>query len=603
MRKKTLLFLMVVFTILSLSNILHAQEGALCDLYGTVSEGEAFQYRTPPQPRLFLNDYPPTGPAMREPDMVWVENTLSSMTLDEKIGQMIFPGSAGNEESLINQYRVGGFAFTGNDRLAADLISITNSLQAYSPIPLLFAIDSEAGLGARVLDSTRFPLNMAFGAINDPSLTEMCGRITARESRALGIQISFAPVVDVNTEPRNSIISTRSFSDVPGLVTRLARGYIKGAKDEGLLCCLKHYPGHGPSAADSHVTLPVIDIPYEAMQKIHLYPYTKIAGNNEVFFVMTAHVSYSAVYPDTPWPATLSSIFLTDILRNQIGYYNLIISDAFGMSGVAVTDQVEMVITGVESGLDIILMPSDVGVAANAIKQGISNGRIPESRVDESVRKILIVKSRVGLPELKMVDPTGYQSILRHPVHLAKVREVCEKAFTCGKNDLGTSPTIKASDRVLILDLAASSKIFYRMASSYFTNPFKTALPATQSISVKTTISTTSWNNIVNSAAASDKVIILGYDWYKIMSNDQVNLINTLTAKSTPVIYISFGAPYHYAQIPDVDAFYCGYASVDAMQEVAVDVLTGKLEQKGGIPVCIPGLDALCSTTGWFFYF
>lgn len=141
------------------------------------------------------------------------------------------------------------------------------------------------------------------------------------------------------------------------------------------------------------------------------------------------------------------------------------------------------------------------------------------------------------------------------------------------------------------------------MASSYFTNPFKTALPATQSISVKTTISTTSWNNIVNSAAASDKVIILGYDWYKIMSNDQVNLINTLTAKSTPVIYISFGAPYHYAQIPDVDAFYCGYASVDAMQEVAVDVLTGKLEQKGGIPVCIPGLDALCSTTGWFFYF
>ena len=608
MRKKTLLFLMVVFTILSLSNILHAQEGALCDLlYGTVSKGEAFQYRTPPQPRLFLNDYPPTGPAMREPDMVWVTSTVLTMSLDEKIGQMLMPATSSfsTMKTLVNNYKVGGFTFTGNNRQAADLINITNYMQEYSPTPLLFAIDSEAGLGARVADATIFPLIMAFGAANDPALTEACGRITARESRSLGIHIGFGPVVDVNTEPLNPIISTRAYSDDPGRVARLARGFITGARSEGLLCTFKHYPGHGATAGDSHSSLPTVNISFEALRKIHILPYEELAGTGDIDLVMTAHVYYPAVYPDYPWPATLSPIFLKDILRTEIGYDGLIISDAYTMTGlaIAVPDEKERAVVGVESGLDIILMAPTTSNAFNGIKEAVQSGRISVARIEESVRRILIAKSRVGLPELKIVSTSLYPATLRHPQHLAKVREVCERAFSCGKYNLPGKPPLQIGDHIMVLDLApGGSTIFYRMPSTYFLNPLKAAFPDVYIKPVNQSLTSSEQSDIVTEAAKYDKVVIIGYDWYKIFSADQVALINALPQLTVPIIYISFGAPYHFNQIPDVDAFYCGYASVDAMQEVAVDVLTGKLEQRGGIPVCIPGLDALCFTTGWLFY-
>ena len=550
--------------------------------------------------RVSSMDGPTTGPPLREPDMVWVEDTLASMTLDEKIGQLIMPEVTGSAKTNINTYKVGGFIFTGNNRIASDLIATTNDLQNYAPLPLFFAIDAEAGLGARVADATIFPLIMAFGAANDPSLTEDCGRITARETRSLGIHIAFGPVVDVNTEPLNPIISTRAYSDETTRVTSLARGFLKGARREGLLCTFKHYPGHGATTGDSHSSLPTVDLPYPELRAVHIEPYAKLAGTGDIDLVMTAHVWYSAVDTEKPWPATLSSIFLLDILRGDINYNGIIISDAYGMSGlaIAVPDEGERAVVGIEAGLDIILMPPSVGNAFTGIKNAALSERITQERINESVRRILIAKSRAGLPEMEQVDPDAYTSILHHPDHVAKVREVCERAFTCGKNNLAPRPPLNPEDHILVLTLASSRTIFYLKPSAFFTDPLSAAVPNTQIQPVPKNIDTSLHDTIIALAQGVDKVVVAGYDWYKILSNDQVALINELAEEHT-VIYVSFGAPYHYLQIPGVSAFYCGYASTEQMQEVAVEVLVGERKPLGDPPVSLEDFSCIYGITEW----
>jgi len=591
---------------LTISILVFMMAAAFCVDCGISLQGIEYNVSPSPYPfaKTFFSDAPPTGPAMREPDMVWVENTLSAMTLDEKVGQMLMPDAGSNPSTSINTYKVGGFIFTGNNRKASDLISITNKYQALSPIPLLYAIDSEAGLGARVADATIFPLIMGMGATNNPAFTEACGKITARESRALGIHIGFGPVVDVNTEPINPIISTRAYSDDPGMVMRLTQGYITGARKEGLLCTFKHYPGHGTTQGDSHNGLYGVNIPFEQLRRVHIKPYEDLAAQKDIDLVMTALVWYTAVYPEKAWPATLSPIFNRDILRNEIKYNGLLISDAYTMQGLAeaIPDIKERVVAGVEAGLDIILMPPDMARSHTGIKEAVESGRIPLERIEQSVRRILIAKSRVGLPERKIVDTKLYPQVLRHPAHQAKVREVCECAFSCGKYDLPTTPPLASSDRILLLDLErAGGYIFYIKPSSNFINPFKTAFPQAVVMRVPSNASTVH-NSIIQDAVNYDKIVVICYDWTKMASETQVALVNDLAKLSVPVIYISFGAPYHYMQIPNVDAFYCGYSSVEAMQEVAVEVLSGKREAIGRIPVCVPGLKSLCNSDGWLFY-
>lgn len=547
------------------------------------------------------SETPLPGPPLREPDLVWVENSLASMTLDQKIGQLIITSYHTSGESLINQYKVGGFIFLGNNQNAANIVATVNRLQNYSPFPLWFAIDSEAGLGARVANATIFPLIMAFGAADDAFLTELCGRITARESRTLGIQISFGPVVDVNTEPLNPIISTRSYSDDPERVTRLAAGYIQGARAEGILCTFKHYPGHGATTGDSHNSLPTVDLPAEILHNVHIKPYRDLAATGNIDFVMTAHVWYPSFNPGIPWPATLSTVCLQDILRTSIGYQGVIISDSYGMAGLvqAVPDEKERAVVGLEAGLDIILNPTNVGDAFTGIKNAVLSARLSQQRIDESVRRVLIAKSRVGLPEMTTVDPAIYPAVLQHPEHLAVVRRVCEQAFTCGKNTLTENFPVAPNSRVLLLTLTASSRIFYRFDSEFFTTPFLMEVPQTTIRNVSTNVTTAERNAILGLVPTVDIVVIAGYDWYKIMSQSQVNLINDLCALTKPVIYVSFGAPYHYLQIPNVDAFYCGYASVPQMQEVAVKVLIGERQAVGKLPVYVEGLSPPLRVDDW----
>ncbi len=536
---------------------------------------------------------PPEGQPLREPDWEWVEETLAAMTLEEKIGQLFVSNFHGNGEELIDQFHTGGFVFLGNNQRAEDIVATVNRLQEYADVPLWFSIDAEAGVGARVSDATIYPLIMAFGAANDPELTELCGRITARESAALGLQVAYGPVVDVNTEPKNPIIATRAYSDRPGSVVELAHSFINGARAEGVLTTLKHYPGHGATAGDSHHMLPAVHKTMEEIERIHLRPYRELQAMGDLDLIMTGHVWYPAVDPDEPWPATLSSTFNTDILREEIGFEGLLVSDAFNMRGLtsAVPDPAERSVLGIEAGLDVIVVPARMDESFEGVRQAVLSGRLSVERIEQSARRVLAAKTQSGLHESRLVDPDRHLAVLNHPDHRAAVRRLAEEAFTEAKNGLPNNPVIGREEKVLLLSLDAQRRIFYRFGSSFFHEPFVEQVPNTEILQVPTEINTGMRQSILQQAHGVDKVVVIGYDWYEIQSEDQVELINELTEGTAPVVYTSFGAPYHYLQIPGVDVFFCGYASVPEMQQVAVEVLLGDREALGKLPVTVEGLN------------
>ena len=549
---------------------------------------------TPLPPSPVGRSFPPAparGLPLRREDTAWVAAELASMTDEELVGQMIVSRNHHIGEELVDKYRVGGFVFLGNGQAASNIIDSVNRLQRHTRRPLWFAIDSEAGVGARVADATVFPMMMAFGAANDPELMEECGRITARESQALGLQVAYGPVVDINTEPRNPIICTRSMSAFPDRVTPLAAAFLSGARAEGVLNTLKHYPGQGDAAVDTHAALPSVSLDREELWRTHLAPYRDLVPTGAVDMMMTAHVAYPKIDTKMPTtPATLSPYFCRQTLRGELHFDGVLLSDAYDMGGIGGGhDEQELAVRGVEAGLDIILGPRDEAEAFTGILKALQSGRISRTRLEESVRRILVAKSRAGLPERRFVDTESWRAVLSHPEHRAVVRRVCEKAFTELRSTLPSGPAVRRDERVLVIALASTTRIFYRFPSSLFTDPFQAEVPAASVVATSVELPDGERNAIVAEARSAEKIVVLGYDWSRIASAGQVALIEALTGTGRPVIYVSFGAPYHLSQIPNIDAFYCGYSSVMEMQQVAVEVLLGDRKAIGSLPVPMPG--------------
>ncbi|MDI6784009.1 MAG: glycoside hydrolase family 3 N-terminal domain-containing protein, partial [bacterium] len=465
------------------------------------------------------------------------------------------------------------------------------ALQTASRTPLWFVADFEAGTGARIYDGTTFPMNMAHGAADDTALAVQCGRITAREARSMGVQIGFGPVVDVNTEPFNPIISTRSYSDDPERVTRLAKAFVAGARAEGMLCTLKHYPGHGGTTGDSHNELPIVNLSYEELMNIHIKPYANLLQDTTVpiDFIMTAHVWYPAFDPgSTAWPATLSTTAIYNILRNQLGYKGIVITDAFGMTGLqnaAPTPQAT--IYAIKAGVDIILMPPNTIDVCTSLYSAVTTGEISLSRIDESVRRILMAKSMVGLPAEAYPQQWILDSTIHHPDHLTTARQVAQESLTF-VGDRANAIPVDTTDRVLCLIMTPTKTIFYNKSNTYFINALRTHLPTISVKTISSSISISERNQIVSDAATNyDKVILASYDFCYVNSSNQQALVRDLCQIATPLIYVSFGSPYPLIQFQQVDAFLCGYCSQEDEQEFAADAICGTFSPTGILPVNI----------------
>ena len=343
----------------------------------------------------------------------WVSSTLSRLSLEARLGQLIMPAirgihlnDAGAEyrqlQQQIQQIGVGGFIlFEGDIYESAVLI---DRLQSQASVPLLIGSDFERGAAFRIRHTLPLPWNMAVGATRSEQWAYRQGRITAQEARALGVNWIFAPVVDVNNNPANPVINIRAYGEDPRLVGRLGAAFVAGAQQVGVLATAKHFPGHGDTEVDSHLSLPVIPVERPRLERIEWVPFRK-AIRAGVKSIMTAHIAVPALEEDPGRPATLSTAVLEQVLRNELGFRGLIVTDSMKMKGLTRGFwSGEAAVQALEAGVDVLLDPPDARVVFGALLEAVKAGRLSESRVDRSVERILQAKAWLGLSRRKRTD-------------------------------------------------------------------------------------------------------------------------------------------------------------------------------------------------------
>src|SRR5512132_956762 len=388
--------------------------------------------------RLLGPATPGAGTKLSDADQRWIDRKLASLTLREKIGQLIMPwvggdyaavGSAEFEQvrKWVQEDGVGGLVLSIG--LPLSYAAKLNELQVRARVPLLIASDMENGPGMRLGNiyafpsmlpqggGTVFPPVMALGATGSDDLAYKLGQVLGTEARAIGVHMVFGPVLDVNSNPLNPIINTRSFGENPELVSRLAKAYIRGARSTGLMSTGKHFPGHGDTDVDSHLELPTIRADRAHLDSVDLPPF-RAAVAEGIDAIMTAHIAVVGVDGDTAGPATLSRGFMTGILRDEMHFGGVLFTDAMTMGGVARRyGATEPLIMALEAGADVLLMPRSVPDAIATVVGAVQSGRLSASRLDASVRRVLTAKARAGLRTGRLVDLNAVDRIVDIPEH------------------------------------------------------------------------------------------------------------------------------------------------------------------------------------------
>lgn len=380
------------------------------------------------------------------------------MSLDEKLGQLLmlpFWGdsspnhSAEFPESLraVEQLRVGGFmlhtrATSHGIQLGRGLptAETTNELQAKTKIPLFFAADFERGTAMRLADGTSFPHAMSVAAAHSPKDAHTIGRVTAIESRATGIQWVFAPDADVNSNPANPIINTRSFGENAKSVAKCVSEFVRGVEENHALATAKHFPGHGDSNVDSHLGLPQITADRKRLEKVELVPF-RAAISAEASAIMSGHLSVPALDADKGVPATLSRQILIGTLRKELGFRGLIVTDALDMAGAGPKlSPGEIAVRAILAGADVLLLPPSPDEALSALKEAVGAGRLTEKRIDESVNRILRAKAKVGLHRSRRVDEGMLDSIFRSAESSQAAQDIADRGVTLLRDDVNLVP-------------------------------------------------------------------------------------------------------------------------------------------------------------------
>src|SRR5438552_8207979 len=390
---------------------------------------------------------PPASPLSPEAEK-WVETTLRKMTDEEMIGQLLFTTYHGSLipsdhpafaqlEHDINDLRVGGFiVVTQGSPLgvvksqAYPTAVLANQLQSKSKIPLLIAADLERGSAMRLDEGTSFPTQMAVAAGGRPQDAYTMGKITALEARAAGVNWIYAPDADVNNNPGNPIINTRSFGEDPARVAEYVSQFVRGVEENGGLATAKHFPGHGDTAADSHIDLPVIHADRKRLESLEFIPF-RAAIAAGVGSVMTGHLNVPALEPDSNTPATLSSHILTEVLRKDLGFQGLVVTDAMDMRGITVRFAPgEAAVRAVLAGVDCLLMPPVPDAAFDSLQRAVKSGRISQERLDSSVRRILEAKARLGLNKKRLVDVNDINAHFGETVWQKQAQEISDSVVT-----------------------------------------------------------------------------------------------------------------------------------------------------------------------------
>jgi beta-N-acetylhexosaminidase len=566
----------------------------------------------------------------------WAEKTLRKLTLEEKVGQVFMIWcrasflNVENPEYLqlreaMQKYHVGSFAMTvhvdgpyllrSEPYEAAELL---NRLQGDSKLPLLFAADFERGVAMRLMGTTVFPHAMAFGGDGKIEDAENFGNITALEARAIGIHWNFFPDADVNSNPANPIINTRSFGEDPKQVGGLVAAYIKGAHEGGMLTTVKHFPGHGDTATDSHLGVASVNVDRAHLDFIELPPFRQAIAAG-VDSVMVAHVTVPALDSDPNHVATISPAIVSDLLEKQLGFKGIIVTDALDMAGLTHLFAHNIGRAAVESfkaGNDLLLIPADFPASYNAMIQALQSGEISRQRLDHSVLKILKIKASLGLQDARLVDVNALANLVGKPGNLAFGQQVADAAVTLVR-DNGKVLPLKSSlpkfggTAKAALPYTTQEETHNQVVAVLFSDDvrtdsgrafgreFRARIPDARVLYVDPRIAAGMSDEVLKAVEEARTVVAAVY---VIPTAGKVE--NTVSmADATGMLFeqlldraaqktavVAMGNPYLAADFPKIENYMCAFSNATVSEVSAIKALFGEIAVRGHLPVSIPNV-------------
>lgn len=514
----------------------------------------------------------------------WVDSVYNKLSVEERIGQLFMVAAYSNKneahvqslEKLVQEQHIGGLIFfQGGPVKQAEM---TNRLQALSSVPMLVGIDGEWGLSMRLDDTYRFPFNMTLGAVQDLELIERVGVAMALQTKRLGMQFNFGPVLDININPKNPIIGVRSFGETREIVTERASAFTRGYQSQNIFATGKHFPGHGDTSTDSHHKLPVIDFDKSRLNRIELYPYKKLFEEG-LSSVMIAHLNLPAYEPNDI-PTSLSYNVVTKLLKEELGYEGLIFTDALNMKAAAnYLKPGEVDLAAFKAGNDLLLFSEDVPTALTKILESYNAGEITEERLSHSVKKVLAYKYKSGVTKYAPIEVNNLVKDLNAPVYDDLNQKLYQEAMTVAKNE----------DRVLPIRHLEKQKIAYVKLGDDSGSNFLDMLRNYAEVTDLTNINPDSVSDL-----SEYSTVIIGYHkvdnpWRKHdMSEGEKEIVRNLSSKTNTVL-VSFAKPYALDAVPldKVNALVVGYQNNKFAQEAAAQVVFGAIDGKGKLPVTI----------------
>jgi len=532
----------------------------------------------------------------------WVESTLSQMSLEEKVAQLVFVWTPGKYypfdsdhwlelERLARDRKLGGFIFSIGD--VYEYPAQVNRLQKLAKIPLLITCDLEYGMGMRVRNSTTFPRAMAVGATRNPTFAYEMGRVTAEEAKALGVHQNYAPVADVNTHPKNPVINTRAFGDDVVLVTEMSKAFVRGTQDAGVIATVKHFPGHGDSDIDTHLGMVNLTIDRKRLDELELRPF-KESIDAGALSVMVGHISVPAIDTASGIPGTVSPSITTRLLKDELKFDGLIVTDAMVMQGVAKNYAPgQAAVMAIKAGIDLVLMPVNVDLSVDAIVAAVNRGEISQSRIDYSVRKLLQMKQWVGLDKNRFTDYEKAGEVVGSRKNQLIAKEIARNAVTVLGNKNNVLPLPKVDKRT-ILDIVISDTED-PTDGKYFHGLVKERYGALEMAKVDPRSNVLEYDSAMAKARRADLILCQLHLYTRsgemtgFVEPKQSEFIKTLLALGKPMVAVSFGNPYVVMDFPKVDTYVCTYSDAECMQEAAAEVLFAEQPATGKLPITIPG--------------
>ncbi len=545
------------------------------------------------------------------PEQRAAQSIMKSMSLRDRVGQLIIGTCFGDAPAMksaeyqkyrhwVHDLRIGGFIVANHVDHGAvrnaephAMALFLNQMQKMSKTPLLIAADFERGASMRVTGGAQFPYNMAYGAGRDLDAARYEGLATARQARAIGVHWIFAPVADVNNNPENPVINIRSYGENADDVAQNVAAYIDGAHSDPknrVLVTAKHFPGHGDTDTDSHMALARVTASKERLETLEFAPF-RAAIAHGVDSIMTAHLSVPALEPDEI-PATVSAKVLTGVLRDEMKFQNIIVTDAMDMQGLAqMFNQGEAAVRAIEAGADVLLMPLNPETVIHAVIAAVENGRLKKTRIEESVMRVLEAKVRVGVNKKKLVDLEEISDTFDSQEDSARAQQASDRAVTLVRNEHDVLPlAASAQSCLVVVTERRTSTSGTRMIDAY-----RKFAPKSQIAIVDASMNAAALAATVGDTSKCSTIVVAAFATVAAyrggvgLGGELTPFVAKLTEGSTPVALLAMGNPYLLSAFPKTAAYLATFSSTPPSEMSAVKALFGEIPVSGKLPVTIPG--------------